>query len=80
MLEINKLAGLRFREAQGKYNRAFDPALYNAAVRGKSIAYANYLIDEALALVGSPHHRVSRRRWAAPALAFLARFAEIDLG
>jgi len=65
----------RFYQAQKVYNSAFDNHLYTMATQGKGTQYANALIDEAMALCGSPFHKMSNRRWSVKAVAFLERFA-----
>ena len=65
----------RFYRAQNVYNMHFDNVRYTAATQGKSTQYANALIDEAMALCGSPYHKMSDRRWSTEAVAFLERFA-----
>ena len=57
-----------------KYSSRFFAHLYNAATKGKSTEYANALIDDALALCGSPFHKLSRRHWGEKALLFLDPF------
>ena len=42
----------RLAMATDRYNRFFDPSLYNRATEGKGIEYANRLIDSAMCLCG----------------------------
>ena len=66
-----RLARLQIRVAMKRYHSRYNNELYRQATEGKSVEYANALIDEALALCGHPYYRLSRRRWAAPARAYL---------
>lgn len=68
------LGDYQFQEAQALYNGHFDNHLFTKATNGKSSKYANALIDEALAICGSPYHKLSFRRWGKEAMAFLERF------
>ena len=60
--------------ASGRYNKRYDNVLYKRATEGKSVAYANALIDEALALCRHPRYAVSHRKWGSWAERFLAEF------
>ena len=75
MLIQEKFARLQSRAAMRRYHHRFDNDAYLRAIADKSVAYANALIDEALALCGHPYYKLSRRHWARPARTFLARFA-----
>lgn len=57
------------------YNRYYDNHLYQRATAGKSSKYANALMNDAMALCGSPYYKVSRRNWNSKAVDFLYRFA-----
>lgn len=61
--------------ATALYNRYYDNYLYQRATVGRSLKYAGALMDEALALCGSPYYKVSRRNWCPKAVDFLYRFA-----
>jgi predicted urease superfamily metal-dependent hydrolase len=74
MLVQEHAARLQMRAAMRRYHLRYDNELYRKATAGKSVAYANALIDEALAICGHPHYRLSRRRWAVPARVFLLQF------
>ena len=60
--------------AQQRYSERFDAHLYNVATARKSSVYANALIDDALAICGSPYYKLSDRRYSAEALTFLQLF------
>ena len=64
------------RAAMKRYHAHYHNDLYRDAVEGKSVEYANALIDEALAICGHPYYKLSRRRWAKPARAFLQLYKE----
>ena len=66
-----QIARLQIRAAMKRYHSCYDNELYRKATEGKSVEYANALTDEALALCGHPYYRLSRRRWAEPARAYL---------
>lgn len=71
MRELSLRAVERYNEA---WRRQEVVDQYRVATKGKSNAYANALIDEALALCGDPHYAVGYRKWGAEARAFLAKF------
>jgi len=79
MTSENKIRLARW-EAEGaandKYNGRFNNAAYQAATKNRTVKFANALIDEALALCGSPHHKVTYRAWSPVALDFLALFVD----
>lgn len=56
------------------YNGRYDNHVYSKATQGRGNAYANALIDEALALCGSPFYKLSNRNWGKDAQAFLSLF------
>ena len=60
--------------SQARYNLAFSAELYDRATTGKSTVWACALQDDAMALCGSPYHKLSHRQWGNAALDFLARF------
>ena len=70
-----RLGDDRHHRAMNVYHVHYDNKLYAKAIKGKSVRYGNALIDEALALCGSPFYKLSDRRWSAAAVAFLERFA-----
>ena len=74
MLVQEQVARLQARSAMQAYHGRFDNDVYRYATEGKSVEYANALIDEALAICGHPSYKLSRRRWAQPAGAFLRLF------
>lgn len=63
------------QSAMNKYNNNYDNDLYRKATENKSNKYANALIDEALALCGSPFFKMSNRKWSPEAENFLNKFA-----
>jgi len=71
------LAKLQEARAMNKYNQLYDNALYAQAVNGKSNQYANQLINNALALCGHPHYRMSDRKWSQDAFRFLMVFSRL---
>ena len=74
--QIRRMADL----AMAMYYARYDSTSYLAATTGKSVAYANALIDESLALCGHPMYKVSiNRKWGKNALAHLANFAQEEL-
>jgi len=72
---IRRMADLAF----ARYNGLYDNNLYTRATTGRTVVYSNALIDQALAICGHPHYKVSFRRWGKDALAFLANFAREEL-
>jgi hypothetical protein len=70
---VELIADKQHELAMALYNARYDNALYSQATGGKSNGYANALIDEALALCGSPYYRVSRRNWGPEAVGFLSQ-------
>ena len=60
--------------AAKRYSAHYDNLLFLCAVEGKSVAYGNALIDDALALCGDPSYAVSHRNWGYYASAFLNKF------
>ena len=70
----NTLAKNQDSLAMAKYNNNYNNHLYQIATQGKSSTYANALIDEAMAICGSPYYRLSFRQWSKAALSFLAEF------
>ena len=63
-------------EALKKYTSHFNNVLYRAATEDKPLAYANKLIDDALALCGHPEYAFSGMNYCDEALAFLAGFED----
>jgi len=74
MLAQEEIARLRTRYAMQRYHARFNNVAYIAATEGKSVQYANALIDEAMAICGHPYYKLSHRRWAAEAQDFLKTF------
>jgi len=70
-----KLAEKQEALAMAKYNANYDNHLYALATQGKSNAYANALIDEAMAICGSPYYKLSNRQWSSAAIDHLTRFS-----
>ena len=66
-------------QAMAMYYARYNNTSYLTATAGKSVAYANALIDESLALCGHPCYKVSHRKWGKAALAHLANFAREEL-
>jgi hypothetical protein len=63
------------QRALKKYNALYDNTLLAAAKEGHDENYANLLIDDALAICGSPLYVLSRQAWDEKALRFLAQFS-----
>ena len=76
MLIQEEIARGQIRIALARYHALYVNDAYKLAVAGKSVEYANALIDEALAICGHPHYRLSRRHWAEPAQTFLEGFSQ----
>jgi hypothetical protein len=76
MLVQEQLARTQSKMAMLRYHSRFDNERYRTATDGKSVQYANALIDEALAICGHPWYRLSHRHWAAEAEGFLKRFGQ----
>jgi hypothetical protein len=74
MLVQEQISQPRAREAMQRYHARFDNLAFTAATKGKTSAYANALIDEALAICGHPWYGLSRRHWSAEAVGFLRKF------
>lgn len=60
--------------AYTRYNTQYDNTFYKIATHKKTLKYSNSLIDEALAICGSPYYKLSRRRWSKDAINFLKLF------
>jgi hypothetical protein len=73
-MKTYSMANEQDQKATKKYHAHFNNVLYTKAIQGKTTQYANALIDEALALCGSPHYKVSFRNWSQEAIAFLKPF------
>ena len=78
MLEQVIIASGQIIAAYRTYNEHFDPELYTAAVRGRTVEYGNALIDEAMALCGHPQYKLSDRIWPPEARTFLICFRKED--
>jgi len=66
------------RVALDKYHKAFDNVLYVQATKDDVSPYkrrSNQLIDEALAISGSPSFKVTLIEWNSDEVAFLEKFA-----
>ena len=74
MLVQEEIAQLQTHDAMQRYHCRYSNHAFTRATEGKSNAYANALIDEALAICGHPYYKLSRRRWAPAARAFLEHF------
>ena len=67
-------------EVYAKYHAGYNNDAFYLAIKRKGSAYANCLIDEALALCGSPYEKLSFRNWGKDAIAFLKKFAIEESG
>ena len=77
-MKSHKLATAVEKAAMAKYHAQFESYLFTAAIKGKTTEYANALIDEAMAMSGSPYYKLSNRNWSMKASAFLFRFAIVE--
>jgi len=66
--------------AMNRYNQKYNNNSFQVATNGKSSEYANALIDEALALCGSPFYKLSSRNWGSEAIAHLRKFVDNESG
>lgn len=76
--ELKEGIGKATQVAMVRYNTRYNNDLYKTAIEGKSSRYGNALIDEALAMCGDPHYKLSWRKWGAEARAFLAEFLPVE--
>ena len=76
MTAQHELANAQEQLAINKYNRRYNNGIYTAATTGKSTRHANALMDDAMAICGHPHYKLSNRRWSSEALEFLGLFVE----
>jgi hypothetical protein len=58
---VNRMTDEAFQEALARYNAAYDNRLYLRATEGMSTEDACRLQDEAMALCGSPYHKLTYR-------------------
>lgn len=70
------LADKQHQQSMKQYHARIGVArhLYDKATAGTSMKYNLLLLDDAMALCGSPHYAVSNRRYSKEALAFLKAF------
>ena len=61
--------------AMKKYRLGYSSKTYLTAVTGRTIKYANALINEAMARSGHPHYKLSNRNWSKKAQEFLKLFS-----
>lgn len=74
-LAVDRIAAAQADRAMSHYHAHYDNAVYTKATRGMSVARANKLLDDALAICGDPHYKLSRIVWNAKARAFLTLFS-----
>lgn len=60
--------------AGARYNERYQNSVYLIATQGKSVAYCNRLIDDAMALCGCPFVKFSQKSYDPFATGFLALF------
>jgi len=72
---LHKLVRDREVEAMERYHAGYNNIIFVKATVGKSTQYANALIDESLAICGSPYYKLSNRKWSAEAIEHLNNFA-----
>ena len=74
-----------FQRALDRYNSLYNDLLYYCAIGNShggeiGIGRRNLLIDDAMAICGSPYHRISRNNWPEAAWKFLAQFTLKEKG
>lgn len=78
--KVQQYLDKQWKKAQERYNRLHNPLLYGWASLdryGKEVLPAYWLsklVDDALAICGSPYHSMSRQRWGDSAWKYLAEF------
>jgi hypothetical protein len=70
------LASKQHNAALERYDERFDNAHYARVTGGKSTSFCNRLIDDCLALCGSPYHSLSESEYTPDAISYLERFAD----
>lgn len=68
------LAAGQDKKAMIKYNLCYNNHVYTTATKDKSYHFANQLIDDGLALCGSPFYKLSNTDYSNKALDFLKLF------
>lgn len=63
-------------KAMKKYHSCYNNQTYIDATWDKTSQYANALIDECMALCGSPYYKLSSRRWGKAAIKHLRLFTK----
>lgn len=78
MNQLLTLAHEKHQQSMRQYHARIGIArhLYDKATAGTSMKYNLLPLDDAMALCGSPHYRVSNRRYSKQALAFLRVFTQ----
>ncbi len=71
---VGKVASQRHEIANRRYDECYDNMIYEKAGYGYMIEERNTLIDDAMALCGSPYHAMSQTGWSMNALRFLRLF------
>jgi hypothetical protein len=74
MLAQEEISQSQERVAMQRYHARYDNRTFTRATQDKTSAYANALIDEALAICGHPWYGLSHRHWTPEAVAFLRKF------
>ena len=64
------------RPATRRYYELTNKAMFHNAVVGKSTVYAKALFNDAMALCGHPHYKLSFRNWGDDAIEFLKLFVK----
>ncbi len=68
----------RHQAAVKRYQQCYNNALYQRATAGKRtqrrIVRANKMLDEAMAMCGSPYYKVTYTKWTDAEIDFLAPF------
>ncbi len=75
LVNLRETADSQFFVALGKYNARYNNATYLHATKGSSSKRVGKLIAAAMALCGSPYHKLSAgSMWTGGELAFLTLF------
>ena len=74
MLAQEEISQTQAQQAMQRYHARYNNGAFTRATQGKTSAYANALIDEALAICGHPWYGLSHRHWSAEAVDFLSKF------
>jgi hypothetical protein len=68
------IANIQERHAMEFYHSRYVNRVYQIAIQGKNNRYANKLLDDAMAICGSPYYKLSHVPWGCNSIAFLSLF------